>query len=64
MTAAGRLEYQFNEFKKEVEARLKALENANKVASTASSKKSSEKKGKDIVLETKNDEIVASETEE
>ena len=60
MTKAGKLEIRLNAFMKQVEARLAALESANKPEKT---KKSAKKNDGEIVLEVKNDNIVASDAE-
>lgn len=60
MTKAGKLEIRLNAFMKQVEARLAALESTNKPEKT---KKSVKKDEGEIVLEVKNDNIVASDAE-
>ena len=59
MTKAGKLEIRLNAFMKQVEARLAALESTNKPEKTKKSKKNDG----EIVLEAKNDNIVASDAE-
>lgn len=59
MTKAGKLEIRLNAFMKQVETRLAALESANKPEKTKKSKKNEG----EIVLEAKNDNIVASDAE-
>lgn len=59
MTKAGKLEIKLNAFMKQVEERLSALESAKKQV-TDKPKKS---KKDEIVLEIKNDDIVASDAE-
>ena len=59
MTKAGKLEIKLNAFMKQVEARLAALE-SNKPEKT---KKSAKKNDGEIVIEAKNDNIVASDAE-
>ena len=60
MTKAGKLEREFDSWKKDIENRLAALEAASKktVKSIPTNKKNAEK---DIVIETKENDIVASE---
>lgn len=60
MTKAGKLEIRLNAFMKQVETRLAALESTNKPEKT---KKSAKKNDGEIVLEAKNDNIVASDAE-
>ena len=60
MTKAGKLEIRLNAFMKQVETRLAALESTNKPEKT---KKSAKKNDGEIVLEAKNDNIIASDAE-
>ena len=60
MTKAGKLEIRLNAFMKQVEARLAELASTKKPEKT---KKSAKKNDGDIVLEAKNDNIVASDAE-
>ena len=59
MTKAGKLEIKLNAFMKQVEERLSALESAKKQVAD----KPKKSKKDEIVLEIKNDDIVASDAE-
>lgn len=59
MTKAGKLLKEFETFKKEVYERLEVLE--GKKPGISEEKKPKNKKEKDIILETKGDDIVATE---
>jgi len=61
MTATGRIEREFAAFKAEVEARLDALE-GKKTTVTKSTTKTESKK-KDVILETKGNDIVGTEVD-
>lgn len=59
MTKAGRLSIEFEEFKSDVEARLTALESGS--AKETKEPKKPQKKDKNIVVDTKGNDIVATE---
>lgn len=59
MTKAGKLEIKLNAFMKQVEERLSALESAKKQVVD----KPKKSKKDEIILEIKNDDIVASDAE-
>lgn len=65
MTATGRIEREFAAFKAEVEARLDALEGKKTATTTTTTKTTTktETKKKDVVLETKGNDIVGTEVD-